>query len=439
MSRFLPVQDDNQSFWWEVTGRHVARMMHEAGYPVERQVELLLFHRFIVVPRLGPQPTSAQPSFRSRVAPGAGDGTPIGYSWRWGVGDSKPYIRHYVEPRGALTGTAADPLNEIAAKEMLWELGKILPTADLSLVWKFAAHLRPNLTDEATRQVSGSSMLVGLEWAPESNTVDVMAGLITRAPAQVTELLDNIIPKALRDAYGADVPLDCVDAVRDFIATDPHGQQLTVLGTTAIDCCKAEVSRFKFYVMTRNTSFDHIAAVMTLGGRKPAPSETIDQLRELWYQLKGLEADFPASAELPSPDGNGAVNGSGGGKYNNPNGITFYFDIHPKYALPHVKVQIDVSKHAKSDMAAAEAVTGFLQRRGRGRDAQAYMNVLLGMVPAEELRTRRGLQAFFAFAIKNGEIDITSYFLPQVYRRFAEIKAELNKTTIVRQRRSLFE
>src|SRR4051812_13496471 len=32
VSRFLPDKDENQSFWWKITGRHVARMMHEAGY-----------------------------------------------------------------------------------------------------------------------------------------------------------------------------------------------------------------------------------------------------------------------------------------------------------------------------------------------------------------------------------------------------------------------
>ena len=418
-------------------------MMHEAGYPVERQVQLLLFHRFLIVRRLGPQPTSSEPWFKSRVAPGAGDGAPIGYSWRWGVGDNKPYIRHYIEPMGALTGTPADPLNEVATKEMLWELGKILPTADLSSFWKFAAHLRPNLADEAVRQkFAGSSMLVGLEMPPDSNTVDVMAGLITRDPAQVSGLLDHVIPKAMRDAYGADVCLDSLNAVRDFVANDPHGSQLTPTGTTAIDCCSSEVSRFKVYMVTRNTSFDHVAAIMTLGGRKPVSTETIDGLRELWYGLKGLEPDFPTSAEPPPPHANGAANGVGGA---NPVGVTCYFDIHPKYALPHVKAQIDVTKHAKSDMAAAEAVTGFLERRGRGRDAKAYMNVLRGMVPAEDLRTRRGgrgvqaVQAYLAFAFKQGEIDITSYFLPQVYRRFAETKAELDKPTVVRQRRSLFE
>ncbi|OCK75258.1 hypothetical protein K432DRAFT_409188 [Lepidopterella palustris CBS 459.81] len=248
---------------------------------------------------------------------------------------------------GALTGTPADPSNEVATKELLWELGKVLPEADLSLFWKFAPHLRPKLMDEATRQkFLGSSLLVGLEMALESNTVDIKTYLYPRVPAQVSELLNNIIPKPMRDAYGADVSLDSLNAVCDFIATDPHGSQLIPPGTTAIDCCRPQDARVKFYVVSRNRSFDHIAAIMTLGGRKTA--------------------DFPTSAQLPPQNEDGAANDGGP----NPNGLSFSFNIQPRRALPDVKAYFDVAKHAKSDMAAAEAVIGFLERHGRGRYAR---------------------------------------------------------------------
>ena len=36
LSRFLPDHDENVNFWWRVTGRHTAIMMHEAGYTLER-------------------------------------------------------------------------------------------------------------------------------------------------------------------------------------------------------------------------------------------------------------------------------------------------------------------------------------------------------------------------------------------------------------------
>ncbi|KAL4948106.1 aromatic prenyltransferase [Aspergillus filifer] len=439
VSRFLPKDDENHHFWWKTTGRHFARMMQEAKYPESRQVELLLFYHFVVVPRLGPKPTSPDPWFRSRVAPGVGDGSPIGYSWRWGTGgpDSKPMIRHYIEAMGPLTGTTADPLNEFAAKEMLHHLAKIVPGVELPLAWKFAAHIRPSLTEQATRDVAGSSMLIGLQCAPDSDGVEVMAGLMTRAPGQVKELLGTIFPRAMRDAYGDDVSLEGLNMVREFVETDPQGRHLSVLGTTAIDCCAPAASRFKVYVTTDNTSFDHIAAVMALGGRKPESARSIAQLKGLWYGLKGLDPAFPTSAEPPRNANNGK-GGSNGSANANISGVTFYFDIHPKYPFPHVKLQVDVSKHSSSDLEAIQAVLGFLELRGQGEDAQAYLNVVRAMVTDEELRTRRGLQAFFSFAFKKGEVDITSYFLPQVYRRFAETQAELSPSPRPR-RRSRFD
>ena len=343
-------------------------------------------------------------------------------------------IRHYIEPIGSLTGTDADPLNECAAKEMLWHLARIVPGIELPHAWKFAAHIRPTLTDEPTRKTAGSSMLIGLQCAPDSCGVDVMAGLMTQAPCQVKVLLDTILPRAIWDAYGEDASLDGLNMVRDFIQTDHQGSHLTVLGTTAINCCAMAASQFRVYMTTSNTSFNHFAAIMTLGGRKTELPKSVSQIKELWYGLKGSPANFSTTLGSPS-----SVSGAATSNANaNVSSVTFYFDIHPRYSLPHVKLQVDVSKHSMSDMGAIQAVMGFLERRGQGGEARAYLRVVLGMVSEEELRTRRGLQAFFAFAFKGGNINITSNFLPQIYRRFAETQASSPWSNGSR-RRSRFE
>ena len=136
---------------------------------------------------------------------------------------------------GRLTGTPADPLNEVAVKEMLWDLTKILPTVDLYSFWKFAAHLRPHFTDDAMRhQFSGSSLLLGTQMAQDSDTVDVVAGFITKDPMRVRDLLAVTIPDAMRDAYGPEIPLGALTFVREFVESDPYGSQLDVRGTTAV-------------------------------------------------------------------------------------------------------------------------------------------------------------------------------------------------------------
>ncbi|KAA8646857.1 hypothetical protein EYZ11_008638 [Aspergillus tanneri] len=428
LCRFLPVGTEDEQFWWKLTGRQLAGMMHEAGYPEHRQVECLLFHRFKIVPTFGPQPHSAEPWYRSRVAASAGDGAPISYSWRFGTTDKKPYIRNYIEPLGPLTGTAADPNNEMATKALLQDFSTTLPNVDMSLFWTFEPHLCSRFADKAEREkYAGPSVLTGVEMSPDSNAIDIKMYLYPRIPEQIGQLLSTILPQAMREAYGEDVCLDSLNVVKDFLTNHPDGQQLTPRGTTAIDCCKVEDSRLKFYVATRNTSFDHIAAVMTLGGLRPLSTTVLDKLRELWYELNGLASDFPTSEPVPPSvqADESAVS---------HNGVGFYYDIQPRLALPDVKIFIDVRKHTKSDMAAAETVVSFLERYGQGHNPRAYLNVLRDIVPAEELETRTGAQAFYSVAVKKEEFDITAYFIPQVYRRFASVQLELNG-----QRRSRFE
>jgi hypothetical protein len=45
----LPPQDRDWEFWWQHTGYHMASMVEAAGYSVERQYEILLFHYHWIV------------------------------------------------------------------------------------------------------------------------------------------------------------------------------------------------------------------------------------------------------------------------------------------------------------------------------------------------------------------------------------------------------
>ncbi|MCJ1319460.1 hypothetical protein MMC15_004796 [Xylographa vitiligo] len=434
-ARFLPAGSEDEAYWWNLIGRQVASMMYEADYAFERQIQLLLFHRFRIIPALGPKPTSHVPWYRSRVAPGAGDGTPIAYSWKWSTGTGKPTIRHYMEPLGSLTGTRADPRNEIAPKQMLLQLASEMPGIKLDAFWKYAEHLRPFAPDEATRRrYNASAVLLGLEMPADSDRVDVMAGLLVKVPEQVRELLPTIIPAAFRDALDGDISLEALNVAREFIENCSH---LSINGTMAVDCIDADRSRFKFYTMNTGTSFDHIENVMSLGGRKSVSRTALDALRELWFGLKGLPLDFPTSSEVPSVDVGRSTNGTASA--GNVSGLSFYFDIHPQHPLPDVKMQVDLGKHAQNDWDAATVVTDFLRRHGQAHYAQAYLNMLQSMVPIDELQSCRGVLAYFSFSIKKDQVEIKSYFNAQAYRRYYHNGRESARTSPKSQRRSLFD
>ncbi|KAH8658373.1 tryptophan dimethylallyltransferase-domain-containing protein [Xylariales sp. PMI_506] len=435
VARFLPAGSDDESYWWNLIGRQVASMMYKADYSFERQVELLVFHRFYIIPALGPRPTSHVPWYRSRVAPGAGDGTPIAYSWKWSTGIGKPTIRHYMEPQGALTSTRADPRNETAPKQLLLQLASKIPGIKLDAFWKYAEHLRAFSPDESTRQRHNvSAILLGIEMPAESDRVDVMAGFLVKMPEQVPELLPTIIPAAFRDVLDGDISLEALNTAREFIDNSPY---LSVNGTMAVDCIDANKSRFKFYVMNKGTSFDHIENVMSLGGRRPLSRTALNDLRELWFGLKGLPMDYPTSLEVPAVDVGESTNGTASS--GNVSGLSFYFDIHPQRPLPDVKMQVDLGKHAKNDWEPATVVTDFLSRRGQAHYAQAYLDMLQSMVPIEELQSCRGVLAYFSFAVKGDQVEVKSYFNAQAYRRYHQNRRGTNHRSPKSQRRSLFE
>lgn len=438
LSRSLPVGGADQSFWWKLTGRHLAILMHEAGYSVDRQIESLLFHYFTIVPRLGPQPKHATPGWVSRIGGHGSDGTPIGYSWRWGNGNVAPSISHFVEPIGALTGTPADLLNEVAATELLWEVGKIFPDTDLSLFWKLAPKFKPDMTNDAAPRTS--SVLIGFDMAPWSSTVGLTTNIYPRAPKHANEL-KNVIADAMRGRYGNDVCLDSLNALYDFLAADSDGIQLVPQGTIGIDCSRAYSAGIKCAAVTSSSSFDHIAAIMTLGGRNTVSSKVIDQLHDLWYTLRGLESDFPTSAQLPVL-GNVALNGHGTmgrSGSSNPPPLSFHFNVLHQPSATVVKAYFEVGDHAKSDMAAAKVLTGFMERQGWGHQTNAFLSAFQGLLSAKEMYSRSGVLGYISVAIEEGELDISSYINPLAYRRFDEIRADLDKSSIIRQRRSRFE
>lgn len=74
---------------------------------------------------------------------------------------------------------------------------------------------------------------------PDSKEVGVMAYIYSRAPSQICHVLDRTLAQAMRDGFGASVCLGSLNAVRDFMATDPDGSQLVPTGMTTAECCRA--------------------------------------------------------------------------------------------------------------------------------------------------------------------------------------------------------
>lgn len=69
------------------------------------------------------------------------EGSPMEYSWKWNTPTSEPDVRFTMEAINQFTGTAMDPLNQTASREMLHRIAEAVPTIDLTWVNHFLATL----------------------------------------------------------------------------------------------------------------------------------------------------------------------------------------------------------------------------------------------------------------------------------------------------------
>jgi DMATS type aromatic prenyltransferase len=373
-------------------------MLYEAGYTIRSRTLLLLLYRFTVIPLLGPRPTSPTPRFRSAVNHGVGDGTPISYRWSWGtVIQSQPQVFLFFEPIGALTGTMADSLNENAAKTAVLILAKIYPFGiDLSMLWTFAAYLRPHMTKHFTGKSAAGVMVLELHCRTDAS---VSASLSTQAPTELPKFFRDVLPEALHGVYGV-VDLKPLNALQNFVTHHPLGRNLTILSTTGIDCLSLGDARVKCHAISKHTSPDHIEAVLTLGGAMSVSKDALAQLRELLTVMNG--SDLPDACHPPA-----------NAHTSSPTGISFIFELDPAYNMPRIHLEVDITKYARSAFHAVQAVSAFLTQRAQGRDAEAYMNVLHGILGEpygpmagtreQEINAWRGPQGSFTFSIEKGE------------------------------------
>ncbi|KAH7183657.1 tryptophan dimethylallyltransferase-domain-containing protein [Fusarium flagelliforme] len=408
INKWLPPRDAHQDFWWDVTGQHLATMLHEAGYPLSRQYECLMFHYYIIVPRMGPRPgPTGQPTFKSFMTD---DFSPIEYSWKWGDTDNDPPgIRLSVEHIGPNAGTALDLYNRESTINVLDHLN----AADISIdpVW-FKAFLHDfdphNISTNTDEGDWGSSLFTAYELGAEK--IAVKAYFIPRTQSVCQEFFSHGFKRAMKNVYGTDSSyLSAFATLSDFLTSDPEGQKLQMI-ILGIDCVAPEKSRIKVYMRTPSTSINHIISILSLGGRRPLSQVSIDEIRDLWRATLSLNDTMSDDEDLPSLN-------------HETSGMLFYFDIKPSSKLPDVKGYIPVRHYGKTDLSIANGLIGFLERHNRAKYKDRYIQMLEGISQQADILSSRGIHTYISFGIgKDGHLQLTSYFSPQIYRRIAEAK-----------------
>lgn len=405
----LPQVVPDFNFWWNKAGLPYVVLLQEAGYSTASQLQQLLFFYYYVIPELGAA-CDANGMPRDWKSFMTDHFSPIEFSWEWGPKYENPSIRYSIEPIGPIAGTPMDPFNQHATTQLAHRYQRLFQNCDLTLFEYFSDHLLSYETSDGPIEKSGgeaghsSRSFLAID-SSEGGTM-LKAYFIPTFKARVLGRSTwDIIALAIENLPGYSPPaFQGFVILQNFLMSQSQSSDLEA-EIFAIDCVAPAESRLKIYMRNRSTSFASVKNVMTLGGAldDPALAQNLEDLHQLWKLVFSEERGRSAHEELPAKDHRTA-------------GTLYYFDIKQGKAHPGVKVYLPVRHYGLNDLAIANGLRAFLKRRGHGARASNYLQALERVAHLSVLRSRCGLQTYIGCSFTGGELRLTSYLAPEVYK-----------------------
>ncbi|CAN8095471.1 unnamed protein product [Discula destructiva] len=407
--------DRHIEFWWQLTGYQLAKMVDAAGYSVERQYEILLFHYQWIVPRLGPAPDAdGRAEWKSLMAD---DGSPLEYSWKWNTTTSKPDVRYSWEPFESGSDSSSTIAHESHAVSLDYMKKVPQVVSDTNFTW--TRHFLSELELHRIQAHDSESGTLRLFHAAEFNRTKQI-GLKTYFLPPKYRVLKGGDETTLEEWDAAIIKLDPKNAGRrmlmDFLTNNVEGQVMSPL-MLAMDNVKPNKSRLKLYFATPRTTFASVREIMTLAGHLSIPEPSLQDLRSFITAILGLPHDYPESAAIPVPTC--ALQS----EREPAPCFVYFFDIAPNAALD-VKLYLSMRTYAHDDLEIARRLSGWLEARGRGAYCDRYVDMLEAVAEHRELEAGKGIHSYLSYQCSRtgGEPDIKSYFTPEAYHpaRFSD-------------------
>lgn len=350
-------------YWWQTSGRDVANMLRESGYPDEVQRPFLDYYKQTICAQLG-----RQPSANSAKSGLAWDGSPFEYSFELKSTSASESVRFGVD-FGNLTPSeredvSSGPLDTSRTQKVVDSIAGRTPNFDdtwyRSLIKFFdESHLPKGEQFELVSKVGHQTpVVIGFDLhkrVPASpETLPVMGKVYFPpchfAAANGLNRWDAIYQAIhqLPDVTSFPNVLKSLNIIGDYLATKPDSWKdgARYLATDFVAPGKA---RLKIYLRYPGESLDEIWDYYTLGGRIPA-----------------MEEDKAMFHDLITLTGTGAEDG---GK--NPHlGFTnfrrkmtcIYFSLAPDNLTPAPKLGIFPANYAPNDGAIARGLDAWLQK-----------------------------------------------------------------------------
>ncbi|KAI1288714.1 tryptophan dimethylallyltransferase-domain-containing protein [Xylaria venustula] len=403
-SDFAVTKTVHHYLWYQHVGKALGVLLFNAGYSYDAQYRSLAFFMKLIAPNLGifhiDACTSSWHSFMTD------DGSPLELSWDWGTSDSQPTIRYSIEPIGQKAGTTLDPLNLIVGPVFEDQLVQLLQNLSLEWFHHFQEFFK-GLDDDGQELVDLQDHNTSVFYAFDLTDTDTVAKVYffpkSRAIAHKESNLEVLV-QAIRSApYSTDSNLNALTTFVEFSSDIASaGLEYEML---AIDLIDPLESRIKIYFRCRETTFDSVAKIMTLGGRicNPNLHRGLGDLRELWGALFGVCGDHPLKEV-----------------HHRTGGMLYNVEFRLGDLCPVAKIYLPVRHYSSSDGAVIRGIDKFFQSRRRGAYMKAYKDVMTTLFGSEELATRSGAQTYVGCSIRpNGALRLVSYFKPPLSSRRA--------------------
>ncbi|KAG2001332.1 hypothetical protein GB937_010273 [Aspergillus fischeri] len=285
--------NDDQRRWWEYTGPNLLKLLRDAQYPQKDQISCLYLLQQLLVPYLGTFPVAGQAPLPwwSNVTT---YGVPFELSWNL----LHNIVRIGFEPLSHLAESGVDAFNKIAPEECLSRLACLDNTIDLARFRHFQHQLLVT-PDEERRLLEEKGPLPKSGRGQQALAVEFQNGGISAKAyffPGMKSLATGLSPgKLILDSIESLALPGLKEPVHHLcnslgLQDDGHPTDTAIAPfLLGVDLCTPERSRLKFYVTDQVVSWDRVADMWTLRGKRledPQCADGLTLLRKLWDLLE---------------------------------------------------------------------------------------------------------------------------------------------------------
>lgn len=368
---------------------------------------------------------TAKPVYRSYMTD---DHTPIELSWQFGA-DGGVVARFAIDPV-VRQSSAERSRGTMSIFDDLSSLETIAPGVDLDWCRVCAKTLTTSDVDHRVNTISQypSQYFVGFDFSSQGivlkayflpETKSAITG-ISKATL-VTQCIEELATRSSSDLLTPWL------RVRKFFKTLPLSLRPNI-NIVAVDCVSSKHNRVKVYCRSPSATLSNLRRFITLGrshqSNIPLSTSTstafptahsdsdssplsrgLRQITLLWYLL------FPemASSEFDNTEPT----------MKDPShpttGLLFYYELRGGHSEPFPKVYIPVRHLCPNDKHVVKALTQFYHRTGNIKAGMRYARDVQEIFSHRRLSQRSGIHTYITVAIKESNIEVTSYFNPECY------------------------